>query len=495
MAATDGNTLIGSASLSAVALAVGVFLTGCASGPDYQAPAVTGGAFHNAGLLTQRNATGTTGSALAPMPQLDEWWKGFNDPVLSRVVQRAIEQNLDLAASVARVEQARAAAQEAGAQRRPQVGVESQAARARQSLNSPLGKIASSFPGYERTQTLYDVGIGASWELDLAGSLKRGAEAADAERDAAEADHLGVRISIVAEAADAYFRIRSAQSRLRIAEDQVQTTSKLLDLVRLRLRDGMSNQRESALAEAQLAQARSGIPPLRIELERQLNRLDVLMGAVPGTYVKELSDDASTTAIVATVPAITVADGSATLLRRRPDVLAAERRLAASNARIGVAMSEYYPKLSLSALLGFESLGAGGLFTSNSFQPQAALGLRWRLFDFGRIDAEVARSKGANQEALARYRQSILRATEDVENAIVTLVQLEKQSTELTDEVDARQRARNAAQDAYQGGALSLTEVLEEDRLLLHARDQLAQVRADDARAAVTTFRSLGGGW
>ena len=484
----DSNKLMGSASLSAVALAVGVFLTGCASGPDYQAPAVAGGAFHNASLLEQRGA----GSAVAPMPQLDEWWKGFNDPVLSRVVQRAIEQNLDLAASVARVEQARAAAQEAGAQRRPQVGVESQAARAKQSLNSPLGKIASSFPGYERTQTLYDVGVGASWELDLAGSLRRGAEAADAERDAAEADHLGVRISIVAEAADAYFRIRSAQSRLRIAEDQVQTTSKLLDLVRLRLRDGMSNQRESALAEAQLSQARSGIPPLRIELERQLNRLDVLMGAVPGTYATALSDDAST---IATVPAITVADGSAALLRRRPDVLAAERRLAASNARIGMAMSEYYPKLSLSSLLGFESLGAGGLFTSNSFQPQAALGLRWRLFDFGRIDAEVARAKGANQEALARYRQSILRATEDVENSIVTLVQLEKQSIELNDEVAARQRARTAAQDAYQGGALSLTEVLEEDRLLLHARDQLAQVRADDARAAVTTFRSLGGGW
>ena len=485
----DSNKLMGSASLSAVALAVGVFLTGCASGPDYQAPAVAGGAFHNASLLEQRGAAGST---VAPMPQLDEWWKGFNDPVLSRVVQRAIEQNLDLAASVARVEQARAAAQEAGAQRRPQVGVESQAARAKQSLNSPLGKIASSFPGYERTQTLYDVGVGASWELDLAGSLKRGAEAADAERDAAEADHLGVRISIVAEAADAYFRIRSAQSRLRIAEDQVQTTSKLLDLVRLRLRDGMSNQRESALAEAQLSQARSGIPPLRIELERQLNRLDVLMGAVPGTYATELSDDASTSV---TVPGITVADGSAALLRRRPDVLAAERRLAASNARIGMAMSEYYPKLSLSSLLGFESLGAGGLFTSNSFQPQAALGLRWRLFDFGRIDAEVARAKGANQEALARYRQSILRATEDVENSIVTLVQLEKQSIELNDEVAARQRARTAAQDAYQGGALSLTEVLEEDRLLLHARDQLAQVRADDARAAVTTFRSLGGGW
>lgn len=342
---------------------------------------------------------------------------------------------------------------------------------------------------------MYDVGVGASWELDLAGSLKRGAEAADAERDAAEADHLGVRISIAAEAADAYFRIRSAQARIRIAEDQARTSAQLLELVQLRLRDGMSNQREQALAEAQLAQARAGLPPLRIEQERQLNRLDVLMGALPGTYAQELQADDASLLAVAAVPAINVAGGGAELLRRRPDVLAAERRLAASNARIGVAMAEYYPKLSLSALLGFESLGAAGLFTANSFQPQAALGLRWSLFDFGRIDAEVARAKGANHEALAQYRQSLLRATEDVENALVTLVQLEQQSLELQDEVAARQRARGAAQLAYQGGALSLTEVLEEDRLLLHARDQLALVRADDARAAVSTFRSLGGGW
>ena len=487
-----GSTALRTTRLTAVALAAGIFLAACASGPDYQAPAVTTGAFHNASLLEQRPATSATYAPSASMPPLEQWWTGFNDPVLSSIVQRAMEQNLDLAASLARVEQAQAVARHAGAERLPQIGLDTQAGRQRQSLNSPLGKIASSFPGYQRTQTLYDVGVGASWETDLAGSLKRGVEAADAERDAAEADHLGVRISIAAEAADAYFRIRSAQSRIRIAEDQVQTSDKLLGLVKLRLRDGLSNQREDALAQAQLSQARAGIPPLRTELERQLNRLDVLMGAVPGTYARELDAGADNTIAV---PAISVADGSAGLLRRRPDVLAAERKLAASNARIGVAMAEYYPKLSLSALLGFESLGAAGLFSADSFQPQAALGLRWRLFDFGRIDAEVARAKGVNQEALARYRQSILRATEDVENAIVTLVQLEKQSAELADEVAARQRARSAAQDAYQGGVLSLTEVLEEDRLLLHARDQLAQVRADDARAAVSTFRSLGGGW
>jgi outer membrane protein TolC len=169
--------------------------------------------------------------------------------------------------------------------------------------------------------------------------------------------------------------------------------------------------------------------------------------------------------------------------------------LAASNARIGVAVAEYYPKVSLGALLGFESLQNGSLFSAAAFQPQATLGLHWRLFDFGRIDAEVAQAKGANAEALAQYRQSMLRATEDVEDAITALAELEVQHGELTQEVTAHEQARDAAQDAYKGGAVSLIEVLDEDRQLLVARNELARVHADDARAAVATFRALGGGW
>jgi outer membrane protein TolC len=160
-----------------------------------------------------------------------------------------------------------------------------------------------------------------------------------------------------------------------------------------------------------------------------------------------------------------------------------------------VATAEYYPKLSLSALLGFESLGSAGLLSAAAFQPQMAAGLRWRIFDFGRVDADVAQAKGANAEALALYRKSMLRATEDVENALVTLVQLEAQDRELKAETDALSRAVAATDDAYKGGATSLFEVLDQQRQLLAARDQLARVQADTARAAVASFRALGGGW
>lgn len=360
-----------------------------------------------------------------------------------------------------------------------------------QSLEGPLGSLGKNVPGFDRNKTLYNVGVGASWEIDVAGGLRRGAEAASAEAQAAEAEHMGVRVLVAAEAADAYFRVRGAQQRIAIAQQQVRTNATLLELVQLRLADGIGAERERAQAEAQLAQTRVTIPPLQIELETQLNRLDVLMGAQPGTYASELLAPTERTA----VPQISVAQGPANLLQRRPDVIAAERRLAASSARIGVATAEYYPKVSLSALLGFESLSAGKLFTASAFQPAAIAGLRWRLFDFGRVDAEVAQAKGANAEALATYRKAMLRATEDVENAIIALTQLELQSKDLAVEVAAHARARGAAEDAYKGGAVSLFEVLEEDRQLLAARDQQARVRADNARAAVATFRALGGGW
>jgi NodT family efflux transporter outer membrane factor (OMF) lipoprotein len=464
-------------------LAVG--LAGCTVGPDYVRPNVaTNATWHEADALAARQVA-------APAPSLDAWWKGFDDPELVTIVDRVMAQNLDLAASTARVEQARAAAAHAQADRMPSGSFDGSVVRQHQSTSSPLGKIASAFPGYERAQTIQDVRAGASWELDLAGGLRRGAEAADAEYQAAEATHVGVRISLAAEAADAYFRVRGAQDRIAIAEEQIKNESGLVDLVRLRAEHGVGTARETAQSEALLLQARATIPPLKIELETQLNRLDVLMGAAPGTYSVEIGG-ASRSYVV---PGVDAAGGPATLLRRRPDVIAAERELAASNARIGVAVSEYYPSMSLSALLGFSTLGTGHLLTGAAFQPQGALGLHWRLFDFGRVDAEVQQAKGANAEALAKYRASMLRATEDVENAIVSLSQLEAQHALLTDEVDAHTRARDAAQDAYTGGAVSLIEVLDEDRQLLASRDLLAQVHANDARSAVAAFRALGGGW
>jgi NodT family efflux transporter outer membrane factor (OMF) lipoprotein len=457
---------------------------GCAVGPTYRQPdSALSAAFAGQADLSARKT-------LAAAPELDQWWLGFDDPDLVSIVNRTLSQNLDLAVSMARVDQARAIAKGSGAARLPNVSLDGQSVYQRQSLKGPVGQIASAFPQYDRSQTYDTLGVGALWEADLAGGLRRSQEAAVDELQVAEADRTGVRISVAAEAADAYFRIRGAQQRIAVAEEQIRTQENLVQLVQDRFSGGLGSNREAAQAQALLLEARTTVPPLRTELAQQLDRLDVLMGAQPGTYAKALT--AQTTQYK--VPAIGSDITPTQLLRRRPDVIAAERRLAAQNARIGVALAEYYPKVSLAGLLGFESLNAS-LFSAAAFQPQAVAGLHWRLFDFGRVDAEVAQAKGAYAQALAEYRQSMLRATEEVENTIVALTQLEAQRADLEKEIAAHRVARDAAQDAYEGGAVSLIEVLDEDRQLLSARDLLAQVDANNARAAVATFRALGGGW
>ena len=183
------------------------------------------------------------------------------------------------------------------------------------------------------------------------------------------------------------------------------------------------------------------------------------------------------------------------MLRRRPDVIAAERRLAARNEQIGVAIADYYPKISLSGALGFDSISANQLFTAKAFQPIGTGLLRWRLFDFGKVDAEVAQARGGKAEALAQYRQSVLKATEDVEDALVTLSQSQQQVVALQQAVASLERARKLSQTAYEAGAIPLTDVLDADRQLLTARDALDAQRGEAARAAVKTFRALGGGW
>jgi NodT family efflux transporter outer membrane factor (OMF) lipoprotein len=456
-------------------------------GPDYKAPAMQIKPFYSTKALEARN-----GSTERPGPSLDTWWLGFNDPELTEIVERAQSQNLDLQASLARVQQARAVAKEAGAKRLPSGEVDIQTTSMHQSLLSPIGELASVYPDYTRNATLFDEDIGASWELDLFGGLRRDEEAAIDEAQAAEAEQVGTRITITADAADAYFQIRGDQERLKLAQQQIDIDSHLLTLIKERFDQGASSDREVAQSEALAEQARAIIPVLRVDLYAQLNRLDVLMGAQPGTYAAKLT---AAPAQLPEVPAIRGDIQPEELLRRRPDVIAAERHLAASNAKIGVATSDYYPKLSLAGLLGFESLGSNHMISAAAFQPTGIVGLRWRMFDFGTVDAEVAQAKGANAEALAHYRQTVFRAAEDVEDAFTSVVEYENQSHEIGEEVASLKRANKTTEEAYEAGSISLTDVLDTERQLLLAQDEGARSRVNALRASVFSFRAMGGGW
>jgi NodT family efflux transporter outer membrane factor (OMF) lipoprotein len=453
-------------------------VSGCMVGPDYVKPPTTLAPFHNHGA-------GATGADLA------RWWAGFDDPMLAAMIDRALAQNLDVQAAYARVQQSRAAASGAGAALWPAIDLEASAGTQRQSLSSPLGGLASAQPGYRRNQQEYNVGPVASWEIDLAGGLRRGAAAARADAEALDAELAGVRITVAADSADAYLQIRGLQGRIAVTLDQVDADGKLLALVQVRRRAGVADEREVAQADAVLKQARAALPPLRSALEAQLNRLDVLMGVQPGTYANALAAPGAMPA----VPGIGDDASPVDVLRRRPDVMAAERRLAATSERIGVAVAGYYPRISLAGALGFDSTRAHDLFRSDAFQPAATGLVRWRLFDFGRVDADIAQARGANAEALALYRHAVLKAAEDVENALTAFAQANLLAVERDGEVAALTRARDLSTLAYKAGTITLTDVLNADRQLLFARDDLTSARTNAARAAVAVFRALGGGW
>lgn len=462
-------------------------LAGCATvGPDYRAPGTaalqTTGTFRAAASVDARPASPA---------DLATWWTGFDDPVLTRIVGRVAGANLDIAAARARLDQAAAGARLAIAQRLPAIGANASVGIQRQSLETGVAQVAQAFPGFDRTGDAYAVGTSASWELDLFGGLRRGREAAFADADAARAGVAGARVAVIAEAADAYLQVRLLQRRLAVLREQIGVSERLNRLVDLRFAAGIVARQETDRTDAQLQQFRAALPLLDALLSIQMNRLDVLMGAAPGTYRDELTRPRR----IPVAPGIITAGGPVALLRRRPDLLVAERRLAAANARIGEQIAEYYPKLSLGGSLGFDALSAGRLLTGDAAVASGLLGLRWRLFDFGRIDAAVEASRGREREALVGYRLSVLRALEDVENAFSTLVRREAQARALGVAEASLLRARQSVRAGYAGGVISLVEVLDVERQLLITQDDLAQAQGESSRAAVTAFRALGGGW
>ena len=420
-----------------VALLAASLLAGCAVGPDYVRPGVLmPERFHGQTAVDERQA--------AARADLATWWTGFGDPELTRFVALALEQNLDLAQASARVAHARAGLGAANAALLPSGNVSGQAARVYQSVETPLGRVLNSTPSFSRYGNEYEANFNASWELDVFGGLRRARQAALAEYQATDAGAVATRLAVAAQTADVYISIRGLQARLQIARKQVQTQQDLLSTIQLLYSKGLAAELQVSQAEGALSQVQASVPVLEAGLEAAMNALDVMVGSQPGTHRAELlaAGDVSLGGIPL-APRISATGSPGELLRRRPDLIVAERRLAASNARIGVAVAEYYPKLSLGGLIGSAtSVASGNLFSGGASQAAGVLGLRWRLFDFGRINAQIDEAKGQRAEMLAAYRLAALHATEDVENAFSALVKREEQAAVLARGVDSLGRAR-----------------------------------------------------
>lgn len=460
-------------------------LSACTVGPDYRKPAVPLPATY----MTQ---PATHAGAPVPAADLSAWWEQFNDPLLTRYVSLALSQNLDLAQAVARIDRARARLGAADAALLPSATVTGSAARAYQSVDTPVGQLLNATPDYQRWGSEYQTNLEAGWEIDIFGGLRRQREAALADYSATQAAAVATRLAVAAQTADVYVTIRGIQTRLEIAGHQVKTQEDLVANVELLYAKGVAADYQVQQAQGELDQVRATVPVLNAGLDAALNALDVMLGSPPGSHRGELTSVAP----IPASPPISEMGTPADLLQRRPDLIVAERHLAATNARIGAAISEYYPKFSLSAMVGSATaVSAGTLFTGGATQAAGLMGLRWRLFDFGRINAQVNEAQGAEAQALAAYRLAVLRATEDVENSLSSLVNHEAQAATLLHAESSLSRARDSSMAAYRGGAASLIDVLHADETVLQASDTRAQAQTECARAAISTFKALGGGW
>jgi NodT family efflux transporter outer membrane factor (OMF) lipoprotein len=467
--------------LTLITLAGGLALGGCTVGPDYVQPEIET-------VPDAWNTAATKGLAEGEA-SIQTWWTVFDDATLTSLIERARTSNLSLREAVWRVEEARALRGIVAGQKVPQVGVSGDATRAEPSQNGQLGGVIPD--EFFEAQDLYDLGVGANWEIDLWGRIRRQVEAANAEIDASVEDYRDVLVTLFAEVATNYVTVREFQERLRYAHANVEGQENTLRLTQDRFDAGLVSALDVAQAEGNLANTKSLIPTLELQLALALNRLAVLLGSSPGALDDELSDEV----LIPAEPEAVTTGLPADLLRQRPDIRSAERRLAAQTARVGVATAELYPKFSLSGFLGLQSVEAGDLFSSDSVNWSIGLPIRWRIFEGGALRSQIVAEEARTAQLIASYEQAVLLALEEVEDAMVSYEKEVSRRARLAESVDATQRSLELVLTQYTAGLTDFQNVLDTQRSLLTREDEYAESEGFVIKALVDLYRALGGGW
>jgi multidrug efflux system outer membrane protein len=448
-------------------------LGGCAVGPNYRRPDV-------AAPAAFRDQTAAQPGALADLP----WWSLFGDPVLVELVKTSVAEGYDLRLVTARVEQARAIAAETHGQLFPSLGYAGNADRGRNALlgnayTSGGGATASGFDGY----------LGAAWEFDLWGRVRRLDEAARANFLATEEARRGVWLSLFSQVAASYFQLLELDEELAIAHRAEGTFGESLKLFNERLSGGVASKLETASAAAAQATSAAQIPALERQIAVQENELSVLLGRSPGPIRRGAALAAQPAA-----PEIPPGLPSA-LLERRPDVLQAEDAARAANAELGVTIGGFLPRIGLSAILGSVSTRLQDLTTGKAALWSAGAQVTGPLFQGGALHGEYHQAQEAWEEAKLRYQQTALNAFADVANALVTRQKLAQERVLQERAVQADQEAVAVAVQRYKAGEAAYYEVLQTQELLFPAENALAATRRDELVAAVQLYTALGGGW
>jgi len=451
-----------------------VLAAGCTSvGPDYRAPEPTIGA-----SWRQTRESGLADGA----PADGAWWHTFRDPLLNEVVEQALAQNLDLRAAFARLASATALRGVAAADRWPSIDGRASYEHRSESENTPFGAFIP------RTN-IHTVAADATWELDLWGRVRRSVEAADADLDASAADVEAAAITVAGEVVAAYVDLRAAQRRLAIAKENLALQERTLGLVRARFGAGLVVERDVAQAATNVESTRSRLPSLAAAASTAQNRLAVLLGTSPG----ELRPELAAAAALPTPPAQVAVGVPTDLLRRRPDVRAAERRFAAAVARIGVAEGDRYPRFTLGGTLGLAANSAGDVFESGSDVVAFGPSVRWNLFDGGRLKQRVASLEADAEVAQITWEKAVLLAVEETENAMTSFVREQERRASLQRAAQEARRAVDLAQSQYRAGLSDFQAVIDSERTVATIEDDLVASEAAIARSAVSLFKALGG--
>lgn len=469
------NTLIFSALL---ALATG----GCAVGPNYHRPETD--------VSHQWNEPLVNGETNAPA-SLAAWWKRFNDSELDSLIDRAVKSNLDLRIAQSRVLEARAQSRIASADLMPTADVSGSYAHQGTSHHQP---VLGSMPlpsGIPFDNNVYQAGFDASWEIDVFGGKRRAIEAAKAEVTAVEFGRRGVLMTLLGDVAHNYVEVRGYQRRLAIARDNIKAQESALAITKDRFAQGLTGDLDVQQAATLLATTRSEVPALESSLHIAIHRLDVLLGQQPGELLAELSSES---AIPTALPEVPVGLPSELLLRR-PDVQQAERQLAAATANIGVARADLFPKFSLTGVAGFQSISASDWFSSGSKFWSVGPTVQWKIFDAGRIRANIKVQNARQEQALAAYEKTVLTAFEDVENALVNYAKEQERRRELANALASAQNSLQLSQKLYANGLSGFLNVLDAERSLYQTQDKLVQSDRTVSANLIALYKALGGGW
>lgn len=451
---------------AAVAAAI---LPGCSLRAPYEAPAVSPVALENADPML-----------FAAQPYDARWWRQFQDPVLERLEEDVLRSNHDVRMAVARLDQARAIFRDVDLDRYP-IGF----------AGASVDRRTQAVPGFTDepiSTTTYQAGFDAFWELDVFGGVRSAVRSAAATAQELEAALENVRVTVAAEVARHYFELRGLQQQLAVAERSLSNQGETLRLTSVRSEEGFGEEQDVASAAARVAAIEASVPPIRLAIAEREHALAVLTGVPPG----QLAADLSPRAYPPLATSLSLGDPSL-LLRRRPDVRAAERRLAAITAREGIAAADLWPRVSVSGFLGLVA-GRGSIFGSADSRAWAVTpALSWAAFDLGSARARLRGAEAATRETLAAYEQTVLRALEETENALVAYREQQERLVKLGDQARESARAASIARIRYREGVVDFLALLDAERTQLEAEDAVAQAEAGVFTSVVAVYKALGG--